>query len=82
MNDLMNGGCDLQMRQNLACHDLVDKNPPVLRVILKFDDVKVTVVGFQQMRLRAAPHLANEPKGVYGHTVCRERKSVAEENIT
>ena len=82
LNDLMNRRRDLQMCADLARHHLIYENPPMLRVILKLDDVKVTVVGFQQMCLCAAPHFANEPEGVYGHAVCRKRKSVAEENIT
>jgi hypothetical protein len=82
VNDLMNRRGNLQMGKNLTGDDLVYENPPMLRVILKLDDVKVTVVGFQQMCLRAAPHFANEFEGVYRHAVCRERKSVAEENIT
>ncbi len=61
---------------------LVNQSPAVLRVILEFDDVEISIVGFQQMRLRAASHFANEPTGVYGHGVWRKRKSVAEENIT
>ena len=47
----------------------------MLRVILKLDDVKIAVVGFQQMRLRAAPHLPDEPARVYRHTIRRKTDS-------
>ena len=72
---------DLKMRQNLRRHEFIHENPPVLRVILKLDDVIVAVVGFQQMRLRATPHLADEPARVYRHTICRKNKSTTQGSI-
>ena len=81
LHDLVCGTCDLQMRQDLPRHELVDQNPAVLRVILKLDDVIVAVVAFQQMRLRAAPHFADKPARIYRHTVCRKGKSTTRENI-
>ena len=70
------------MLKNSGCNHFVDENPPVLRVILEFDDVKAAVVGFQQMCLRAAPHFADETGGVYGHGIRREWKFAAREKIT
>ena len=61
------GRGDLQMRENFRRNQLVDENAAVLRVILKLDDVEVAVVGFQQMRLGAAPHLSDEPARIYRH---------------
>ena len=81
LHDLVRGAGDLQVRQNLPRNKLVYQNPAVLRVILKLDDVIVAVVAFKQMRLRAAPHLADEPARIYGHTVCRKKKSTTRENI-
>lgn len=60
---------NLQMGENLRRHEFIYENPAVLRVILKLDDVIVAIVGFQQMRLRATPHLADEPARVYRHTI-------------
>ena len=63
------------MRENLRRNEFIYENPAVLRVILELDDVVVAVVRFQQMRLRAASHLPDEPSGIYGHTVCEKSKS-------
>ena len=70
------------MGENFRRNELVHKNPAVLRVILELDDVIVTVVCFQQMRLCAPSHLPDEPAGVYGHGFCGEGKSTTRENIT
>ena len=78
----MSGTRNLQMYENLGRHELVDENPAVLRVILKLDDVIVAVVGFQQMSLRAASHLSDEPARVYRHIVCRESDSTTRESLT
>ena len=67
-DDLVTRRGDLQMIQNFGGQEFINENPAVLRVILKLDDVEVAVVGFQQMGLRAAPHFADEPARVYGHT--------------
>jgi hypothetical protein len=55
------------MVQNLAGDDLVNQNAAMLRVILKLDDVEVPVVSFEQVRLGAAPHFADEPACIYRH---------------
>jgi hypothetical protein len=68
-DDLMPGAGNLQMGENFRREEFVDKNPPMLRVILELDDVEVAVVGLQQVRLCAASHLADEPARIYGHTV-------------
>ena len=46
----------------------------MLRVILKLDDVELAIVGFQQMRLGAAPHLSDETAGVYRHALRGEAR--------
>ena len=58
---------DLQMVENLAGDHFIDQDATMLRVILELDDVKVAVVGFQQVRLGAAPHFPDEPARIYGH---------------
>ncbi len=71
------------MGENFGGDEFIDENPAVLRVILELDDVKVAVVGFQQMRLRAAPHLPDEPAGVHRHGLAGRAKSVRpRESIT
>ena len=70
----MAGAGNLQMGENLSGDEFIDKNPAMLRVILELDDVIVAVVGFQQMGLRAAPHLPNEPARIYRHTICGKNK--------
>jgi hypothetical protein len=55
------------MIENFAGDDFVNQYAPMLGVILKLDDVIVAVVGFEHMRLSAAPHLADEPARVYRH---------------
>ena len=61
------------MVENSGRDDFVDENPAVLRVILKLDNVEVAVIGFDEMRLRSTPHLADEANGVYGHKPARSR---------
>jgi hypothetical protein len=68
-DDLMPRARDLQMSENLRGYEFIYENPAVLGVILELDDVKAAVVGFQQMRLCAAPHLPDEPARVYRHRV-------------
>jgi len=54
----------------------------VLRVILELDDVEITIVGFQQVRLGAAPHLPDEVAGIYRHAPCWKSEIDFEESIT
>jgi hypothetical protein len=73
-DDPVGGTGDLQVCENLPGYELIYQNPPVLRVILKLDDVILAVVGFQQMGLCATSHLPDEPARVYGHGVRGKRK--------
>ena len=57
------------MSEDFGGQDFVHEDTPVLRVILKLDDVTFAVVGFQQMRLRTASHFSDEPVRVYGHVL-------------
>src|SRR5687767_3571612 len=58
---------DLQVAQKRRRDPFVDKDAPVLRIVLKFDDVEPAVVRFQQVRLRASPHPADQTPGADGH---------------
>jgi hypothetical protein len=74
------------MGQNFSRHYLIDENPAMLRVILELDDVAVTVVGFQQMRLGAPSHFPDEAARVYGHdrvpdNGMQRAKLITEENM-
>ena len=50
---------DLQVVQKYPGNPLVHQNPAVLGVVLELDDVEVAVIGFQQVRLCPAAHLAD-----------------------
>ena len=80
-HNLVCGACDLQLLQNLCRRKFVHENPPVLRVILKLDDVIVAVVGFQQVSLCATPHLPDEPVRVYRHRACGKSNSTTRGSI-
>jgi hypothetical protein len=40
---------------------LVDENAPVLKVVGEFDNIAVAIVPFDEVCLRAAPHLSDQP---------------------
>lgn len=73
-------GVDLKMGENAAGDEFIDEYSAMLRVILKLDDVEIAVVGFQQMGLRAAPHLSDEPGRIYGHRESWEMNWQSEAN--
>jgi len=58
---------DLQITKEHRRDPLVDEDSAVLRIILRLDDVEVTVVSLDQMRLRAAFHPAQPTAGSDGH---------------
>ena len=70
------------MGKNLPRNPLIHQYSPVLRVILEFDDVGMAIVGFQQVRLRPAPHPADELARVYRHAACWRIAATIEETIT
>ena len=62
--DMNDGRCcrrDLQVSQKYSRNPFVDENPPVLRIVEELDDVIVSIVGLQQVRLRSAAHFAQVP---------------------
>ena len=56
-----------QVREKCGRDPLVDQNPAVLRVVLKFNYIMVAIRGLQQVRLRTAAHLAQHAAGVKRH---------------
>jgi len=61
-------GDDLQVLEKYRGDHLIDQDAPVLGVFYEFDDVEITIVGFDEMSLRAAAHLSKEAHRIYGHT--------------
>ena len=53
------GTRNLQILQKYRSDQLVNQNPAVLRVVLKFDDIELAVIGLQQVGLSAPAHLAD-----------------------
>src|SRR6185312_8022918 len=81
-DDLVRWRRNLQVREDFTGHPFVDQNPAVLRVILEFDDVTAAVVRFKQMRLRAAPHLPDEPASIHRHRICRNPECTIRRDFT
>ena len=45
----------------------VDQDPAMLRIVAKFDHIKVAVIRLQQMGLRASSHFSDVPDGGERH---------------
>ena len=58
---------DFEVIQENRSDPFIDQYAAMLRIIAKFDDVEMAVVAFQQMRLRAAAHLADQACGLNQH---------------
>ena len=61
------GRRDAQVIQKYRRDPFIHQNPAMLRIVDEFHDVSMAVGGFEQMSLRSAAHLADQPAGVGGH---------------
>ena len=62
------GRGDFQEIQENRSDPFIDQNAAMLRIIEEFDDVEMTVVAFEQMRLSAAAHLPDQACGLNQHS--------------
>ena len=60
-------GRDLEVVEEYGREQLVDQDAPVLRVIAEFDNIRVTVVRLQQVRLGPSAHFPDMPDGSERH---------------
>ena len=68
----------VKMAEKFCGKQLVDEDAAMLRVILKLDDVAVTIAGLDEMSLSAAAHLAQKTAGFYRHLRTRKRGAAGE----
>jgi hypothetical protein len=61
------GRGDFQIIEQSPAQKLIDKHAPVLRIVAKLDDIPMAVVGFEEVGLRAASHLADVADGGERH---------------